>query len=383
VGAGPAGCAAAVAARRRAPDLRVVVVDAARFPRDKLCAGAIPGGGLAEMERAGLALRVAHATAQHAVVRVEGRSGRVRLPRPAAIVDRRTWDADLVAQARAAGAEVIEDAPLRALRLRETGGVADAGDLRVAFRLAVAADGAAGASRRLLGLPPGRRAPLREVAARNAGRRELLFDLDAGVAGYAWLFEGEGARAGSAGIYSTAAAGDLSGRLTRWLSREGSGEREALGAAGAWSIRLFDPAGPVHRGLVLLAGDALGADPLAGEGIRYALWSGRTAGELGAWVLGRRALPLPPALLGNIYRMRLAASRSGTALALGVLLAPRLHGAPRGAWPRRLAADQGVAEALAAVVSGASPALSIARLAARYRSFRRGRPDVAGPFQRA
>ena len=383
VGAGPAGCAAAVAARRRAPALRVVVVDAARFPRDKPCAGAIPGGGLAEMERAGLSLRVPCAWAGHAVVRVEGSAQRVRLPRPAALVSRRAWDADLVAQVRAAGAEVIEGAALSALRLGRGGGVARAGAHRIAFRLAVAADGVAGASRRLLGLPTGRRAPLREVAAPGRGRGELVFDLDAGLPGYAWHFSGEGAAAGSAGVYSLEPAADLSGRLDRWLGGAGEAPEGGHGGARAWAIRLFDPAAPAHAGPVLLAGEALGVDPLAGEGIRYALWSGRVAGELSAWALSRRALAPLPALLGRLYRLRLAASRSGVALELAARLAPRLYASPEGGRFRRYAADRAVAEALAAVVSGARPVAAIARLAVRYRALDRRGPDVAGPWERA
>jgi flavin-dependent dehydrogenase len=375
-GAGPAGCAAALSARRAAAGLSVLVVDAARFPRDKPCGGAITGGGLGEMEHAGLALRVEHAIATHAVLRVDGRSARVALPRPAAVVRRSAWDADLVAQIRAAGVEVAEGAPLLALATGEaahgSSGVADTGTGPVAFRALVCADGAGGPSRRLLGLPVGQRAPLREAIADRRGQKDLVFDLDAGLAGYAWRFPcvEAGRAAESAGAYSIEGDPRLDPALGRWMAAEGLALAPAA-AVQSWSLRLFDPSGPVGLGPALLAGDALGADPLAGEGIRYALWSGRVAGRLAA-----RALALPPAVAGRwlaaAYRARLAATRSGATLRLLCLLAPRLHGGET-RW-RRVASDRAVAEALAALVSGLAPAGPLLRLLGRYRALRRAPP---------
>lgn len=376
VGAGPAGCAAALAARRRAPSLRVLVVDSALFPRDKLCAGAITGGGLHEMELAGLELRVAHVRVDRAAIRIEGRAHRIPLPRAAAVVRRREWDADLLEQVRAAGAEVVEGAPVTALGLCGGGGGALAGSRRVAFRAAVAADGAAGASRRLLGLPPGRRVPLREVALLGEGEGELLFDLDASVPGYAWRFPGVSPGEESVGLYSLDPLADASERLSRWLDAEAT-VATGEGRARSWSIRVFEFSGPVGVGPVLLAGEALGVDPLAGEGIRYALWSGRIAGDLAARVLSPPLPRVGARGLTRAYPLRLAATRSGVALALGTLLAPRLYREPVGGRFRRMASDRQVAEALAALVSGAAPAVPLARLAARYLALARGAPEVA------
>jgi flavin-dependent dehydrogenase len=152
------------------------------------------------------------------------------------------------------------------------------------------------------------------------------------------------------------------------VERDGLAPPEPAGAAraeaAAWSLRLWDPGGPVGLPGALLAGEALGADPLAGEGIRYALWSGRLAGEVAARALARGEAPSPRA-----YRRRLRLSRSGAALALLARLGRRLHGPDR-SW-RRLAADPAVAGALAALISGASPAGPVLRLLLRYRALRR------------
>lgn len=353
VGAGPAGCAAAVAAREAAPGLEVLVVDAARFPRDKPCGGALTGGALRELELAGLALRVPHVVVTHATLRTAGSVARVDLPRPAAVVRRRELDADLVAQARAAGAVVSEGVRLRAIRGDLA--VTDRGPIR--FRALVAADGVSGATRRALGLPAGARVPLREARLDRAAQWDLLFDLDVGVPGYGWRFpylEG-GRHAETCGVYAFEPAPRLDDALAAFARRE----QVAPGAAVPSAIRLYAPGGPVGQGRALLAGEALGADPLAGEGIRYALWSGRLAGRLAAHALARGGVPSPSA-----YRAQLLASRSGVVLELSARVAARLHGGdPR--W-RRAAGDRRVAEAFAALVSGEHPARPLLALAARF-----------------
>ncbi len=367
VGAGPAGCAAAVAARRAAPGVQVRVVDAARFPREKPCGGALTGGALRELALAGLELRVPHAVVTHATLRLDGVSRRVELTRPAAVARRVELDHDLLRQARAAGAAVEEGAPLLGLE----GDVARTAAGALRFRALVAADGVSSAARRALGLPAGRRAPLRETHLDGAAQWDLLFDLDAAAAGYAWRFPCfvGGRPAESCGVYALEGGAALGGALRRFAAREGvSPAAEAAPSA----LRLFDPAGPVGRGAALLAGDALGADPLAGEGLRYALWSGRTAGALAARALARGGQPSTGG-----YRARLLASRSGLLLQLTSRLAPRLHGGAR-RW-RRAAADRRVAEALAALVSGEAPVGPLLALAARLATAAPERPGGLGP----
>jgi flavin-dependent dehydrogenase len=363
VGAGPAGCAAAVAARAAEPGVRVTVIDAARFPRDKPCAGCLTGGGLRELELAGLALRVPHVVATHALLRADGQSRRVELPHPAVVVRRLELDADLVAQARAAGAVVLEERALVGL----DGAVAETPAGPIRFRALVAADGVGGASRRALALPPGERAPLRELHAAAARQWDLLFDLDAGVPGYAWRFPClEGGRpAETCGVYALQGGGALDAALARFVRRE----ELAGGAAVGYALRLYQPGAPVGAGRALLAGDALGGDPLLGEGLRYALWSGRIAGDLAARAAARGRAPSVAR-----YRAALLATRSGLLLELLARLAPRLYG-PEPRW-RRAALDARVAAALAALVSGEAPARAMLDLARRLPEFARAAPPA-------
>ena len=302
----------------------------------------------------------------HAALRIDGVTRRVALPRPAAVVRRVELDADPVSQVRRAGAEVREGAALR--RLEPGRALTSSGP--IAFRALVAADGVGGPARRALGLPPGRRVPLRETHLDAPGETDLLFDLDAVARGYAWRFPCVvgGHAAESCGVYSLQRSGSVGSAMTEFMAREGLVTDAPIQPS---ALRLFEPFGPVGAGSALLAGDALGADALAGEGIRYALWSGRIAGTLAAGALRRGRSPSL-----REYRARLLASRSGVLLQLGAHLASRLHGAePR--W-RRVAADPRVAAALAALVSGAHPARPLMALVALLPALT-SRRAVAGP----
>src|SRR6476469_8355932 len=77
IGAGPAGACAALAVLATAPDARVLLLDRAEFPRDKVC-----GDGIAP----------------HVLDVVRG-----RMNRPVWVIPRETFDARLVDHAVAAG----------------------------------------------------------------------------------------------------------------------------------------------------------------------------------------------------------------------------------------------------------------------------------------
>src|SRR5215471_15281505 len=102
-GAGPGG--AALAARLADLGLggRTLVLDRARFPRDKPCGGGLTGHAVEAMAAVGFTLDVEHAPAAEAEVCYGRFVRRVRLGRPVNIVRREEYDASLVAQVRARG----------------------------------------------------------------------------------------------------------------------------------------------------------------------------------------------------------------------------------------------------------------------------------------
>jgi flavin-dependent dehydrogenase len=283
VGAGPAGAAAASAALRAGLG-SVVLLDRAAFPRDKPCGGALTHHAFSGLEAAGLTLRVAAVRPVEAAVTGGGRRQSADLLGSCAVVRRLEFDADLVAQVRDAGARVVEHFAVDAME----GGPPEihlrAGDRQITARAVIFCGGVGGIGRRLLGLSAGRRAQLRQVdVARASGATsELRFDLDdrgAGLRGYYWEFPSqlEGRPSWNCGIYRLPGEGDADVELARALGSAGRslGDRPVR----SYAARLVEPGGSLGRDAALLAGEELGVEALAGEGISLALWTGAIAGQ--------------------------------------------------------------------------------------------------------
>src|SRR5437016_5235537 len=158
VGAGPAGSAAAVRLARAGRE--VVVLDRARFPRDKCCGDGLTTDALRRLDRLGLdPKRVASwQTVDDIWVRSpSGRTACLPFPRDqgtyAAVAQRRDLDAALVELARDAGATVLDGCGLRAATVGADGTVmleADGVD-PVTARYAIGADGMWSPLRKALG----------------------------------------------------------------------------------------------------------------------------------------------------------------------------------------------------------------------------------------
>ena len=74
VGSGPAGTAAAIAARQNAPNLHTLVIDRTTFPRDKTCGDGLGPGVVARLEQLGATDLLADARPIDAL-RIVGPSG--------------------------------------------------------------------------------------------------------------------------------------------------------------------------------------------------------------------------------------------------------------------------------------------------------------------
>ncbi|MFF5245467.1 NAD(P)/FAD-dependent oxidoreductase [Streptosporangium sp. NPDC000095] len=285
VGGGPAGAAAALRARQLRPEARVLLLDRADFPRDKACGDGIAAHGRDELALLGVPDLIAdyRPTRRLAVVSPGGARVSATSARSNHVVPRKVFDARLVDAARARGVEV---------RRHQVRALADLGDHvvldgTVTARAVVAADGANSAVRRLIGVPP---SPEKHTAIAVRGYADVPADDDVqsifmqqdGWPAYAWSFPiGDGTANVGYGmllprLHATGLPGKevLHGRLAELLPHVNARDLRAHHLP-------LSPGRPgPGSGRVLLAGDAAGLiNPLTGEGIFYALLSGRLAGE--------------------------------------------------------------------------------------------------------
>src|SRR5213593_4542342 len=143
VGSGPAGAATALGLAARAPAVaaRTVLLEKARHPRDKTCAGGVIPKALRLLETFGVPFAVPHAPVDRAAVAVPGRQVRVDGEDLCRVVRRRDFDASLAWAARNRGVELHEAERVVHLA-REDNGVRVETDRRVYWApVVVGADG--------------------------------------------------------------------------------------------------------------------------------------------------------------------------------------------------------------------------------------------------
>jgi len=292
VGAGPAGLSTALHLAKIAPHLvpRTLILEKARHPRPKLCAGGLLPDGEVLLRRLGLDVNTLDGVdVRRAHLDYKGRGlsagawGNARLFR---VIRREEFDSWLADAAHRVGFSFAEETTAR--RARAEGGLIRVETESRVFhaRAVVGADGSNSVIRRAI--PENRQTVARalELILPNDAARgtESFFDfapLPRGISGYVWDFPAR--REESArrcwGIYDSNLRARTRAPMREILSEEMAVRSWTLdeGTLQGHPIRLYAPHNPIAAQGILLAGDAAGVDTLLGEGISFALGYGLLA----------------------------------------------------------------------------------------------------------
>lgn len=286
VGLGPAGaCAAAAAARE---GLVVIGVDRrheAGVPVQ--CAEFVPA--LTGIEVAALAPSIRQSIASM-MTYVEDDAPDTTRPFPGQMLDRASFDASLVREALAAGAQCRFACAVRRISSQGVVVLANGGAIEAA--VLIGADGPRSIVGRAIGSVNIALVETRQVTVplqRPHDATDIF--LSAGIpGGYGWLFpKGTVANVG-AGVDPAhrRRLKDIVADLHRMLTERGrTGAKVLAITGGAIPVGgMLMPHGTLARAQVLLAGDAAGlANPVTGAGIAAAVYSGKLAGEAAAAIV--------------------------------------------------------------------------------------------------
>ena len=278
VGAGPAGSTAAYRLARAGAD--VLLLDRARFPRDKPC-----GGGVTERAARLLPFSldpVVEDVATEVDLRLRyGKTIRRGDGVPLVyLTQRRRLDLFLAEQAASAGADVRDGVRATAV---EEGAVSAASD-RYEADVVIGADGVNGVSAKALRLGGNRHVGVAlEGNVPNAKlerdyRGKIVLEFGVVPGGYAWVFpKGEHANFGVGGWGSEGPA--LRDHLRRLCDAHGVAAEDLQEVRG-YRLPLRSPESALARRRALLVGDAAGLiDPVSGDGMFEGFLSSRYAAD--------------------------------------------------------------------------------------------------------
>jgi flavin-dependent dehydrogenase len=354
VGGGPAGSSTALhlVRRERIAARRVVLLERAKHPRDKPCAGAVSSWGLQALAAIDVPLAVPHVLMRGLRVFAGDASGAHVAPL-GVVVRRAEFDASLWGSASSAGVIARDGEPVTSVERVPGGWKILTSGATLTSRFLAACDGSGSTVRKALGHREAARKGhlyVTETPASPAdeGTREGLCDFDLrvaddGIDGYYWDFPTlvDGKPGVNRGIYhaNIHPRSDLKASFARALSRRGLDiDRLRL---RAFSTRpLVRTTRFAFDGLALV-GEAAGIDRVTGEGIAQAILTGALAAKHLA-----RALRTGESSLEGYHR-EVMRTRVGRHMRQSAWLADQVFGSRGASW-RLLFAREPLARELGA-----------------------------------
>ncbi len=304
VGGGPAGLTTALSIARHAPSLRdrILVLERATYPREKICAGAVSGRAWNTLVSLGARPRVSAVPVGGFDLKGRRRTAKARIGRAGFVIRRAEFDADLAQHVKEAGVRVQDGTRVEDIVESEQGTVlrTSAGTLHARF--VVGAGGVGCMVRRRLGLGGGRlRAQVVEVDTEPSrfDSEDGALRFDGGrddLTGYVWDFPTivEGRLRVCRGVYQLrdmqapqASRGpDVTDLLRRHLADRGvvadHGRFKRFGERG------YEPGLAIASRRCMLVGESAGIDPVTGEGIGPSIEAAFLAGRFLSQVVSQR-----------------------------------------------------------------------------------------------
>jgi geranylgeranyl reductase family protein len=323
VGAGPAGSSAAY--WLASAGLDVVLLEKTAFPREKVCGDGLTPRGTRALVEMGIDVSEQAGWLHNRGLRVIGGGQRLHLDWPeltsfpsyGLVRPRADLDALLAQQAVKAGAHLYEQTTVTEPLLDRSGRVigvqartADKRPVEYRARLVMTCEGVSGKLAQALGVHRNDKRPLGVAVRRyytspktHDDYLESWLELWDGVPnesnllpGYGWIFGmGDGTVNAGLGVLNSSAGfqkTDYRMLLTRWLDNtpEEWGLREPNATAPTRGAALpmgFNRTPHYLRGMLLVGDSGGSVNPFNGEGIPYAMESGRFAAEAAVQALAR------------------------------------------------------------------------------------------------
>jgi flavin-dependent dehydrogenase len=333
IGGGPAGLSTALHLTRDFPALtpRILILEKKYYPRSKLCAGGLVLDAEVVLQRLGLDVsEVSHVDVNSIHFDFQAKGLKIRVPsrHVLRVIRRDEFDHWLAGKAEARGVEIREGITVKNIFPDQHGVRVETDQGIFHAQVVVGADGSNGITRRCIfphaSVYTARVLEILTPTNVDRGREGHayfdFFPVPNNIAGYVWDFptqvKGEAMRCW--GIYDTNLLASekrpqLKVPLANEMARLGFNleDSEIMGHP----IRWFSPENPMAVPRVLLVGDAVGADPLFGEGISIALGYGAVA----AREIGEAIQKNDFSLRG--YRSRILRSALGQTLLVRWLIA--------------------------------------------------------------